>query len=42
MEDVDAVTLQSREQEKEQHGSESLYPVLKMNFDDENMKMNVG
>ena len=43
MEGVEASPPQRKEQDKEQHRGESLYPVLKMNFeDDENMKMNVG
>jgi len=43
MEGVEAVALQSKDQAKGQHGSDSLYPVLKMNFeDDETTKMNVG
>jgi hypothetical protein len=43
MEGVEAAAPQGKEQAKEQHGGESLYPVLKMNFeDDEHMKMNVG
>jgi hypothetical protein len=42
MEGVEAATPQGKQQAKEQRGGESLYPVLKMNFeDDEHMKMNV-